>query len=92
MVVLVTLGEALPFEAELLAALSGSAHHYPGAEHQRERTNRIPGDKQPRAAGEGVIRDKIHELAFEISPLSFFQNNPSQTDVLYSQGAGIQPS
>ncbi|MGX8249130.1 methyltransferase domain-containing protein, partial [Escherichia coli] len=35
--------------------------------------------------GEGVIRDKIHELAFEISPLSFFQNNPSQTDVLYSK-------
>ncbi|MGL5294755.1 MAG: 23S rRNA (uracil(1939)-C(5))-methyltransferase RlmD, partial [Aeromonas sp.] len=34
--------------------------------------------------GEGVIRDKIHELEFEISPLSFFQNNPTQTDVLYS--------
>ena len=28
-----------------------------------------------------MIRDKIHELAFEISPLSFFQNKPSQTDV-----------
>ena len=35
--------------------------------------------------GSGVIRDKIHELEFEISPLSFFQNNPSQTDVLYSK-------
>ncbi|MNP26880.1 23S rRNA (uracil-C(5))-methyltransferase RlmCD [compost metagenome] len=50
-----------------------------------ERTNRILGTSNRVLLGEGVIRDKIHELAFEISPLSFFQNNPSQTDVLYSK-------
>ena len=49
-----------------------------------ERTNRILGATNRVLLGEGVIRDKIHELEFEISPLSFFQNNPTQTDVLYS--------
>ncbi|MGY3857691.1 23S rRNA (uracil(1939)-C(5))-methyltransferase RlmD [Aeromonas intestinalis] len=85
MVVLVTLGETLPFEAELLAALSDLPITTLVQNINDERTNRILGDRNRVLLGEGVIRDQIHELAFEISPLSFFQNNPSQTDVLYSK-------
>ena len=32
-----------------------------------------------------MIRDYIGELVFEISPLSFFQVNPLQTEVLYNK-------
>ncbi|ENY73953.1 RNA methyltransferase [Aeromonas diversa CDC 2478-85] len=85
MVVLVTLGEALPFEAELLAALQDLPITTLVQNINDERTNRILGDNNRVLLGSGVIRDKIHELDFEISPLSFFQNNPSQTDVLYSK-------
>ena len=85
MVVLVTLGEELPFEAELLAALRDLPITTLVQNINDERTNRILGTSNRVLLGEGVIRDKIHELAFEISPLSFFQNNPSQTDVLYSK-------
>ncbi|WP_042882178.1 23S rRNA (uracil(1939)-C(5))-methyltransferase RlmD, partial [Aeromonas sp. ZOR0002] len=85
MVVLVTLGEALPFEAELLAALADLPVTTLVQNINEARTNRILGDKNRVLLGSGVIRDKIHELEFEISPLSFFQNNPSQTDVLYSK-------
>jgi 23S rRNA (uracil1939-C5)-methyltransferase len=85
MVVLVTLGEALPFEAELLAALADLPVTTLVQNINEVRTNRILGDKNRVLLGSGVIRDKIHELEFEISPLSFFQNNPSQTDVLYSK-------
>ncbi|WP_421189835.1 23S rRNA (uracil(1939)-C(5))-methyltransferase RlmD [Aeromonas enteropelogenes] len=85
MVVLVTLGEELPFEAELLAALQDLPVTTLVQNINEARTNRILGDKNRVLLGSGVIRDKIHELDFEISPLSFFQNNPSQTDVLYSK-------
>ena len=37
------------------------------------------------AYGDGMIRDYIGELVFEISPLSFFQVNPLQTEVLYNK-------
>lgn len=85
MVVLVTLGEELPFEAELLAALADLPITTLVQNINDERTNRILGANNRVLLGEGVIRDKIHDLEFEISPLSFFQNNPSQTDVLYSK-------
>lgn len=35
--------------------------------------------------GEGIIQDYIEDLKFNISPLSFFQVNPMQTEVLYNK-------
>ncbi len=35
--------------------------------------------------GQGFLTDKIGDLTFRISPLSFFQVNPLQTEVLYQE-------
>ncbi|MGL5948217.1 MAG: 23S rRNA (uracil(1939)-C(5))-methyltransferase RlmD [Aeromonas sp.] len=85
MVVLVTLSAELPFEAELLAALSDLPITTLVHNINPERTNRVLGAEQRVLTGRGVITDHMHNLSFEISPLSFYQNNPSQTDVLYSK-------
>ena len=63
-------GEELPFEAELLASLSDLPVTTLVQNINEERTNRILGATNRVLLGEGVIRDKIHELEFEISPLS----------------------
>jgi 23S rRNA (uracil1939-C5)-methyltransferase len=46
-------------------------------------TNTILSDKFITIYGEGVIRDELYGLQFEISPESFYQINHSQTDKLY---------
>ncbi|MBA1336232.1 MAG: RNA methyltransferase, TrmA family [Firmicutes bacterium] len=48
-------------------------------------TNVILGTECITLWGNGYIRDFIGELEFHISPLSFFQVNPVQTQVLYSK-------
>ncbi len=85
MLVLVTLGEALPHVSELLAALSGM----PGLTSVLQninpaRGNRILGPASRLLQGEPVIEDRIDGLRFHISPLSFFQVNPRQTGQLYA--------
>lgn len=47
--------------------------------------NRVMGYENITLCGQDKIVDYIEENAFEISPLSFLQVNPSQTDVLYKQ-------
>ena len=49
----------------------------------KERTNRILGDKCVTLWGRDFIKDKIKGIKFNISPLSFYQVNPVQTRVLY---------
>lgn len=49
----------------------------------KENTNVILGDQIILLYGEPYITDYIGEVAFQISPLSFFQVNPLQTKVLY---------
>ncbi len=51
----------------------------------REKTNVILGEKTQVLAGEPYIIDKIGDLSFKISLLSFFQVNPLQTKVLYDK-------
>ena len=51
----------------------------------REKTNVILGRENIVVYGDGKINDYIGELVFEISPLSFFQVNPVQTEVLYNK-------
>lgn len=49
----------------------------------KETTNRILGEKVVNICGEGYIRDCIGDVKFRISPLSFYQVNPVQTQKLY---------
>ena len=50
-----------------------------------KKTNVILGRKNINVYGDGRIIDYIGKLKFEISPLSFFQVNPVQTEVLYNK-------
>ncbi len=47
------------------------------------RTNVILGEEIHVLWGEGVMEDTLHGLKFSVSPLSFFQVNPVQTEKLY---------
>lgn len=48
-------------------------------------TNVILGDKNIVLYGDGYINDKLGEYTFKISPMSFYQTNPVQTEVLYNK-------
>ena len=47
------------------------------------RTNVILGEEICTLWGEGVMEDVLHGFKFSVSPLSFFQVNPEQTEKLY---------
>ena len=48
-------------------------------------TNLVLGDREEVLFGDGFIRDKLCGLTFRISPRSFYQINPVQTEKLYSK-------
>ena len=50
-----------------------------------ERTNRILGFECHTILGQDYIEDQIRDINFRISPLSFFQVNPVQTEKLYGR-------
>jgi 23S rRNA (uracil1939-C5)-methyltransferase len=50
-----------------------------------EKTNVVLGRESRVLAGKDHIIDYIGDLAFAISPVSFFQVNPAQTEVLYGK-------
>lgn len=50
-----------------------------------ENTNVILGKEIQVLWGKGYITDKIHGMTFRISPLSFYQVNPLQTEKLYEK-------
>ena len=87
MVVLVANGRKLPYLNELASVLK---ENIPGFKTlvvniNREKTNVILGNENRIIYGDGKINDNIGDLVFEISPLSFFQVNPIQTEVLYNK-------
>ena len=47
-------------------------------------TNVILGEKNVNLYGNGYIEDKLGEYTFKISPMSFYQVNPVQAEVLYN--------
>lgn len=47
-------------------------------------TNVILGDENEIVYGDGYIYDKLGDYTFKISPMSFYQINPVQTEVLYN--------
>ncbi len=48
-------------------------------------TNVILGNKNITLYGDGYIYDKLGDYTFKISPMSFYQTNPVQTEVLYNK-------
>ena len=50
-----------------------------------ENTNRILGDKCITLWGQSYVTDYIGDIKYQISPLSFYQVNPVQTNVLYNK-------
>ncbi|HSN58690.1 MAG TPA: 23S rRNA (uracil(1939)-C(5))-methyltransferase RlmD, partial [Clostridiaceae bacterium] len=87
MVVMVTRTKQLPHWEELVAALKDGI---PGLKSviqniNPKQTNVILTDECVTLWGSNTISDYIGEFRFNISPLSFFQVNPVQTEVLYSK-------
>lgn len=85
MVCLVINSDSFEYEKELAAALSGfESVKSIYLSFNTKNTNVIMGDKNKLISGKDTITDTIGELRFNISPLSFFQVNPIQTEKLYS--------
>nr|WP_302596557.1 23S rRNA (uracil(1939)-C(5))-methyltransferase RlmD [uncultured Cellulosilyticum sp.] len=86
MVCLVINGRKLPKSEEFVTALKkveGISSIL--LNHQLDKTNVILGYETTLLYGKEYIIDKIGDLSFKISPLSFFQVNPLQTEVLYKK-------
>ena len=86
MVCLIINGQDLPHQRELVEKLC----EIPGMTSislnmNKKRSNVILGDKVKTIWGKEYITDKIGDISYEISPLSFFQVNPKQTWKLYSK-------
>ncbi|HIX62951.1 MAG TPA: 23S rRNA (uracil(1939)-C(5))-methyltransferase RlmD [Candidatus Mediterraneibacter colneyensis] len=85
MVCLVINGTELPNASELVESLKT----LPGmtsisVSANTRRTNVIMGEDYRVLWGQGFITDYIGEIKYQISPLSFYQVNPVQTEKLYS--------
>ena len=50
-----------------------------------KRTSMVLGDKEQVIYGKGYIDDKLCGKVFRISPKSFYQVNPAQTEVIYNK-------
>ncbi len=50
-----------------------------------KKTSMVLGDKENTIYGKGYIEDTLCDCVFRISPKSFYQVNPVQTEVLYSK-------
>lgn len=95
MVTLVSAKEKLPYIKELydLLAPLGVVSLYLNVNPRR--TNVIFGDTFLRISGEETLSDTLCGLRFDLSPASFFQINPLQTEVLYATAldfAGLSPA
>ncbi len=87
MVVLVTNGEKLPHKDEFIEVIS---KNIPGIKSiiqniNNKATNVILGLESKTLWGSDTISDYIGKFKYNISPLSFFQVNPVQTEVLYNK-------
>lgn len=84
MVCLVINGDKIPKSQEMVDNL----RQIPGMTSitlstNKENTNVIMGKEVKVLWGQGYITDYIGDVKYQISPLSFYQVNPAQTEVLY---------
>ncbi|WP_017414132.1 23S rRNA (uracil(1939)-C(5))-methyltransferase RlmD [Clostridium tunisiense] len=87
MVVLVTRSEELPHKQEFIDLIKENITGVVSIiqNMNKEKTNVILGLKSLTLWGQDHISDYIGEFKFNISPLSFFQVNPVQTEMLYGK-------
>lgn len=87
MVVLITNTDELNFKKELVQLICSKELKVSSIIQNinKERSNVILGTECRTIWGESTISDNIGEFKFDISPLSFFQVNPIQTEVLYKK-------
>lgn len=83
MVCLVINGEDLPHGGELAERLREAGVSSVSYSVNMERTNVIMGTRIVNLYGPGYITDTIGDIEYRISPLSFYQVNPVQTEKLY---------
>ncbi|MEW6307871.1 MAG: 23S rRNA (uracil(1939)-C(5))-methyltransferase RlmD [Bacillota bacterium] len=83
--VLVTNAEAFPGGPEFARVLRREVPALVGVLQNvnTARGNAIVGGDTRVLAGRDTIREELGGLKFEVSPLSFFQTNPAQAEVLY---------
>lgn len=86
MVCIIANGTRLPHSEKLVEAL----REIPGMTSitlnvNRSRSNVILGEELKMLWGQAYITDKIGEISYQISPLSFYQVNPLQTGKLYAK-------
>ena len=96
MVCIVIAADDLPYKDRLVRLLNAAVELYNSENNadyslnsvsfnvNKENTNVIMGDKVVTIAGFPFITDYIGDLQYRISPLSFYQVNPVQTEKLYS--------
>lgn len=87
MVILVTTNKKIPHVNELIETLNSSISNITSVFQNinDKDTNLVMGDKCINLYGAEYISDYIGKYKFNISPLSFFQVNPVQTEVLYNK-------
>lgn len=87
MVCIVINGDSIPSDKALAEMLRNSVDNLKSVvlNINKKETNVILGDRNIVIFGEEAIYDYIGEFKFRISPLSFFQVNPMQTEVLYKK-------
>ncbi len=95
MCILVNNGENLPKENELVNTIKEEFENNEKLQQyelktiikniNNKNTNVILGNKNAVLYGDGYIYDKLGEYTFKISPMSFYQTNPIQTEILYNK-------
>ncbi len=87
MVIIVTTSEELPNKLEFIDSIKNGVKGIRSIVQNinPQKTNVILGEKNIVLWGQDHISDYIDAFKFNISPLSFFQVNPIQTEVLYNK-------
>lgn len=83
MVCLVINGNKLPHADEFVERMKAAGVASVSLSVNKEKTNVIMGLEIINLYGPGYITDKIGNIEYRISPLSFYQVNPVQTERLY---------
>jgi 23S rRNA (uracil1939-C5)-methyltransferase len=85
LVVLAATADDLPGRDSLVKSLIQNEPGFKGLHISKNlsKGNTILGEKSRRLYGEDSITETLLGLTFEITPLSFFQVNPAQTEALY---------
>ena len=83
MVCLVINGKKLPHKKEFIERMREVGADSISLSFNMEKTNVILGTEIKNLYGPGYITDKIGNIEYRISPLSFYQVNPVQTERLY---------